>query len=62
MWHNVKLGLVLYIIAASQNHEEAQSMHHLFTTCVSAEVQKEILEEEGYDKLRQFIKEHEKAK
>ena len=62
MWHTVKFGLVLYIIAASQNQEEAKSLYQLFTTCIPGEVQKEILEEEGYDKLRSFTKEHEKQK
>lgn len=38
MWHNVKMGLVMYIITAGQNPEEVHQMQQLFLTCISSEI------------------------
>ena len=45
MWHNVKFGLAYYILTRKLTTEEDEIMYKLFTTYISADVQKEILDE-----------------
>jgi hypothetical protein len=45
MWHNVKFGLAYFILTRKITSEEDKNMYQLFTTCISTDVQKEILDE-----------------
>ena len=55
-WHNLKLGLAVFIITAGQTSEQKQRMKELFTKSIPAEIQSEMLEERRFEGLRGFMK------